>query len=201
MRPSALEAVTSPNPDEGTEKTETTPSEETHVGGLSNTRSPNTHNPQSQGVDEHTPAPNSSEHTTTPRHNRNSTPSMLDGHSTTPREPSTPFGQLTDGTQTAAKVVEEVVHGVKVVVDGAFAWAEKKVEELSAESDSTGPYTSQATCVPSDLDPIASGVLGPILSRNDTGDSKQEQTDGNGKDNTEEKDVKEIEEVKKDGSP
>jgi hypothetical protein len=112
-----------------------------------------------------------------------------------------PFGQLTDGTQSAAKVVEEAVHGVKVVVDGAIAWVGNKVDELSAESDSTGPYTPQATCVPSDLDPIASGVLAPILARNDTDNSKKEQKDGNRKDKIEDKERKEIEEVKKDGPP
>jgi hypothetical protein len=64
-----------------------------------------------------------------------------------------------DGTESAAKVVEIVVHGVKVAVDGAIAWAEKKAEELSLESDKNGPYTSPATCAPSDLDPIASGAL------------------------------------------
>jgi hypothetical protein len=32
-----------------------------------------------------------------------------------------PFGQQTEGTQSAAKVVEEVVHSVKAAVDGAIA--------------------------------------------------------------------------------
>lgn len=48
---------------------------------------------------------------------------------------------------------------MKAAVDGALTWAEKKSEELSLEQDSTGPYTSPATCVPSDLDAIANGIL------------------------------------------
>jgi hypothetical protein len=83
----------------------------------------------------------------------------LDVRPSTLAEPSTPFGQVTDGTQSAAKVVEEVVHGAKAAVDGAIVWATRKAEELSAEADSTGPYTSPATCMPSDLDAIATGVL------------------------------------------
>jgi hypothetical protein len=103
--------------------------------------------------------------------------------STTSEQASTPFGQHTDGTQSAAKVVEEVVHGVKAVVGGAIAWAEKKVEDLSSEADSTGPYTSQATCVPSDLDPIASGVLAtmPMQRMDGTDESVQAQNDGDEK--------------------
>ena len=61
-------------------------------------------------------------------------------------------------------MVEELAHGVKVVVDGAVAWAERKVEKLTAENDSTGPYTSPATCAPSDMDVIASGIL-PALPK------------------------------------
>jgi hypothetical protein len=56
-------------------------------------------------------------------------------------------------------MVSEVVQTVKTAVDSAIAWAETKVDSLSAEQDSTGPYTSPATCMPSDLDVIASGIL------------------------------------------
>ncbi|KAF1942521.1 hypothetical protein EJ02DRAFT_502778 [Clathrospora elynae] len=81
----------------------------------------------------------------------------------TPTKLSTPFGERTDGTKSAVKLVEEVVQGVKAAVDGALAWAEKKVEELGSEQDATvGPYTSPATCMPSDLDVIASGILPAI---------------------------------------
>jgi hypothetical protein len=80
---------------------------------------------------------------------------LKDTKSTAKVAEGAPFGQQTEGTQSAAKVVEEVVHSVKAAVDGAIAWAEKKVDGLSSEPDSTG---SQATCVPFDLDPIAGGV-------------------------------------------
>lgn len=46
-----------------------------------------------------------------------------------------------------------------MAVDGALEWAEKKAEQLGEETDDTGPYASPATCAPTDLDPIASGVL------------------------------------------
>ncbi|KAG9190233.1 hypothetical protein G6011_08321 [Alternaria panax] len=65
----------------------------------------------------------------------------------------------TEGTTTAASIVSEVVQSVKTAVDSAIAWAETKVDSLSAEQNSTGPYTSPATCMPSDLDVIASGIL------------------------------------------
>jgi hypothetical protein len=47
-------------------------------------------------------------------------------------------------------------------VEEVIAWAERKIEKLVAESDETGPYTSHATCAPSDLDPIGSGVLAAV---------------------------------------
>ena len=65
----------------------------------------------------------------------------------------------TEATPTAAAIVSEVVQTVKTAVDGAIAWAEQKVDKLGAEQDTTGPYTSPATCMPSDLDAIASGIL------------------------------------------
>lgn len=76
-----------------------------------------------------------------------------------PSKPPTPFGQRTDGTASAAKAVEDVAHEVKVAVDKALDWAEKKADKLSDEADTTGPYTSPATCAPTDMDPIASGFL------------------------------------------
>jgi len=65
----------------------------------------------------------------------------------------------TEATPTAAAIVSDVVETVKTAVDSAIAWAEQKVDKLSAEQDTTGPYTSPATCMPSDLDAIASGIL------------------------------------------
>jgi len=70
--------------------------------------------------------------------------------------------QRTDGTESVAKLVEDVAHEVKVVVDGALAWTEEKADKLSSEQDSARPYTSPATCAPSDFNPIAGGVLATI---------------------------------------
>lgn len=84
----------------------------------------------------------------------------------------------TTPTPTATTIVSEVAQSVKSAVDTAIAWAETKVESLSAEHDSTGPYTSPATCMPSDLDAIASGILPamPIARQYDGGvdDEKKE---------------------------
>ncbi|KAF1848388.1 uncharacterized protein K460DRAFT_364365 [Cucurbitaria berberidis CBS 394.84] len=120
MRPQALEAAATPNPDEAT--AEATP----QAVGVSVDKE------QSHDVDK--------------PHN-------------TSTKPSTPFGERTEGTESAAKLVEEVARGMKIAVNEAFTWVEKKTDELSAEQDSTGPYTSPATCAPSDLDVIASGIL------------------------------------------
>jgi hypothetical protein len=69
----------------------------------------------------------------------------------------------TEDTPIATSIVSEVVRSVKSAVDSAITWAETKAESLSAEQDSTGPYASPATCMPSDLDVIASGIL-PAMS-------------------------------------
>jgi hypothetical protein len=76
-----------------------------------------------------------------------------------PTKPTTPLGERTDGTGSAAKIVEDVVRGVKTAVQGVVAWTEKKADDLVSFEDGTGPYASPATCVVSDLDPIASGIL------------------------------------------
>ncbi|KAJ4354981.1 hypothetical protein N0V95_003317 [Ascochyta clinopodiicola] len=81
---------------------------------------------------------------------------------------NTPFGQRTDGTEAAAKVVEEaaqavegVIEGFKAAVHEAVLWAEKKAEVLAHSEDHAGPYNSPATCAGgvSDLDVMATGVL------------------------------------------
>jgi hypothetical protein len=78
-----------------------------------------------------------------------------------------------------------VAHSVKAAVDGAFAWAEKKAEKLSSAPDSTGPYTSQATCAPSDLDPIASGVLATMGTQGTGGTNRSMEKQGTQGENAE----------------
>ncbi|KAI8939096.1 hypothetical protein NX059_004934 [Plenodomus lindquistii] len=80
--------------------------------------------------------------------------------------PSSPHDNETDGPQSVGQVVDSVVNGVKATIDGVLTWAEEKVEGLSAEPGDTGPYSSPALCAPSDLDPIASGVLPTMPSEN-----------------------------------
>ena len=58
---------------------------------------------------------------------------------------NTPFGQRTDGTESAAKAVEGAVQGLKTVVHEAVAWTEKKAEALAHSEDHAGPYDSPAT--------------------------------------------------------
>jgi uncharacterized membrane protein YebE (DUF533 family) len=114
-----------------------------------------------------------------------------DDSSYTPTTPGTPFGERTDGTQSAAKLVEDVVQGFKAAVDGALTWAENKVDAMSSEEEheSTGPYTSPGTCAPSDMDVIASGILPAMPAarqddgNNDENEKKEEMAQENEKDN------------------
>ncbi|KAL1793984.1 hypothetical protein ACET3X_007405 [Alternaria dauci] len=97
----------------------------------------------------------------------------------------------TDGTTEGAPtilptttIVAEVAQTVKSAVHTVIAWAETKAESLSAEEDSTGPYTSPATCIPSDLDVIASGILPalPTARQYDGGvDDEKKEVKGTGK--------------------
>ncbi|KAF2631658.1 hypothetical protein BU25DRAFT_488229 [Macroventuria anomochaeta] len=108
---------------------------------------------------------------------------------------NTPFGQRTDGTESAAKAVEEIaqvcegiVEGVKAVVHEAVVWTEKKAEELAHSEDHAGPYDSPATAAGgiSDLDAIATGVLTatiPVQEDGKDNEPKDEQTSG-GNDNS-----------------
>jgi hypothetical protein len=83
-----------------------------------------------------------------------------------------------------------VVYNVKAAVDGAIAWAEKKADNLSLEPDSTGPYTSQAMCVPSDLDPIAGGVLAAAMPEQNEDGTEESTHAKNDEDEKEKNEVK-----------
>lgn len=94
---------------------------------------------------------------------------------------NTPFGQRTDGTESAAKVVEEVAHVVESVVEGVKAavheavdWTEKKAESLAHAEDNTGPYDSPATCAISDLDGIGMGILPATVNVQEAGNADAE---------------------------
>jgi hypothetical protein len=115
-----------------------------------------------------------------------------------PSAPSTPLGERTDRTQSAAKLVEEVVQSVKSVVDKGLTWAENKVDEMSSheEHENVGPYTSPATCVPSDLDVIASGILPAVMQF----DSNDEEAEMEGEEAEEKNRDNDKEENRKDGS-
>jgi hypothetical protein len=64
---------------------------------------------------------------------------------------------------------------MKAVINEAIGWADRKAGDLSADKEEgAGPYGSPATCVPSDLDPIASRVL-PAMEAGTPGKSKQGQ--------------------------
>ncbi|UPX09529.1 uncharacterized protein EKO05_0000217 [Ascochyta rabiei] len=98
---------------------------------------------------------------------------------------NTPLGQRIDGTEAAAKVVEEaaqvvegVVQGVKAAIHEAVLWAEKKAEVLAHSEDHAGPYDSPATCAGgvSDLDVMATGVLPATIPVQE--DGKDRELDG-----------------------
>ncbi|KAF2853676.1 hypothetical protein T440DRAFT_389173, partial [Plenodomus tracheiphilus IPT5] len=88
--------------------------------------------------------------------------------------PSSPNAK-SDVPQSVGQVVDGVVNGVKSAIDGVISWAEEKVEGLSAEQDNTGPYSSPALCAPSDLDPIASGIL-PAMPSETTHENEEKET-------------------------
>ncbi|KAL1595242.1 hypothetical protein SLS60_009931 [Paraconiothyrium brasiliense] len=61
---------------------------------------------------------------------------------------------------TVKSVVDNAASTVKSAASNALEWTEAKVEKLSAkEEDGTGPYGSEGTCAPSDIDPIGQWVL------------------------------------------
>lgn len=108
---------------------------------------------------------------------------------------NTPFGQRTDGTETAAKAVEEiaqaaegVVESVKAAVHEVVAWTERKGDELARSEDHAGPYDSPAMAAGgiSDLDVIATGVLpATVPAQEDEKDKRSDsvQACGNDDDN------------------
>ncbi|KAH9869313.1 hypothetical protein IAQ61_006519 [Plenodomus lingam] len=87
--------------------------------------------------------------------------------------PGSPPSDEADNTHSVGQVVEKVVHEVKAVIDGVLSWAEDKADGLSAKQDDTGPYSSPALCAPSDMDPIASGIL-PAMPSEDAREHDRE---------------------------
>ena len=75
-----------------------------------------------------------------------------------------PHAPLTSTVQAAEGIVKEVYAKGVAAVNEAVVWAERKAEKLSQE-EGAGPYASPATCVPSDLDVIASGILPAVPSQ------------------------------------
>ncbi|KAI1549232.1 hypothetical protein PtrCC142_003766 [Pyrenophora tritici-repentis] len=81
----------------------------------------------------------------------------------------------------ASILVSEVVQSVKTAVDDALTWAENKVDGLHPGQESAGPYTSPATCMPSDLDVIASGLMPAVQGTGQ--DEDNDNTKGKDKEN------------------
>lgn len=100
-----------------------------------------------------------------------------------PSSDSTTFtaDDVSDDTSRTTTLVSEVIHGAKAAVDDALAWAEKTVEALGSDQDGVGPYESPGTCMPSDLDPIASGILPamPNKTRYEDGIKKEDKENHN----------------------
>ncbi|CAI6334613.1 unnamed protein product [Periconia digitata] len=72
----------------------------------------------------------------------------------------------------ALQAIENVAKGVKTVVTEAVAWVEDKAGEMTEKQEDTGPYSSLATCAPSDLDVIATGVLPAMPAEGSESDTK-----------------------------
>ncbi|KAF2656023.1 hypothetical protein K491DRAFT_597678 [Lophiostoma macrostomum CBS 122681] len=76
-------------------------------------------------------------------------------------------------TISARKVASDITEGMKTVINEAIVWADQKASDLGADEEKgAGPYASPATCTPSDLDPIASGVL-PAMEAGSPGKPKR----------------------------
>jgi uncharacterized protein YjbJ (UPF0337 family) len=83
---------------------------------------------------------------------------------------------LSTAAASAKQIAGDVAQGVKTAVGDAMAWAEAKADKLAAkEEHGVGPYGSVATCAPSDLDVISTGVLPAMPSPDKERDVK---TDG-----------------------
>jgi hypothetical protein len=81
-------------------------------------------------------------------------------------------------TFSAATTTSEIVKGVISAVEEAVEWVERKFDELGAKNeDGVGPYASPATCVPSGLDPIASGIL-PAMEAEKSMEDHSEASEG-----------------------
>lgn len=91
-------------------------------------------------------------------------------------------GVMPHATISAAKVAGDLAKGVKTVIDEAIEWTEKKVDELTVDKEEgVGPYASPATCVPSELDPIASGVMPAMEAEKSKENAEQEAEKSRGK--------------------
>jgi hypothetical protein len=68
-------------------------------------------------------------------------------------------GIIPHTTQPAAELAGDIAEGLKTVVGDAVKWVEDKVEKLGNEREGgLGPYASPASCDPSGLYPLASGI-------------------------------------------
>ncbi|KAK8152189.1 hypothetical protein BKA80DRAFT_314322 [Phyllosticta citrichinensis] len=75
--------------------------------------------------------------------------------------------QIAEATTAAAETVSKAAKEVGTAVSDS---AHKASENLEKEDDSLGPYGSPATCVPSDIDPIAEVVHTGLDLRQDSND-------------------------------
>lgn len=81
---------------------------------------------------------------------------------------------ISNDTSRASNLVSDVIQTARTAADNALSWAEKKAGTLDFE-EKFGPYSSPATCMPSDLDAIANGILPamPTKAQLDDGIGKQ----------------------------
>ncbi|KAH7551568.1 hypothetical protein BM1_09884 [Bipolaris maydis] len=84
---------------------------------------------------------------------------------TTVAHSPSPSQDTDDDASRPSTLLSEVIQGAKSAVDDVLSWAEKKVGSLDSEKGGAGPYDSPATCMPSDLDAIASGILPAMPSK------------------------------------
>ena len=78
-------------------------------------------------------------------------------------------------TSRAATLVSGVIQTAKTAVDDAMSWAENKASAVHLDKENIGPYNSPATCMPSDLDAIANGILPAMPNKSQRDESLEKQ--------------------------
>ncbi|USP79969.1 hypothetical protein yc1106_07243 [Curvularia clavata] len=82
---------------------------------------------------------------------------------------------ISNDASRASTLISDVIRTAKTAADNALSWAEKKAVFLHSEKEKVGPYSSPATCMLSDLDAIANGILPAMPTKSQLDESTVKQ--------------------------